>query len=241
MLWGMSFSQTCFLTEQQLNRLHRRFGHPTARRLLELLQRAEIDEEGDKEALEQLTKFCEHCQKHSKSPGRFKFKLPDKDLQFNHTIVVDVMYLDVSAERARPVLHVIDEATRYQAGRFLADMSAKTAWETLRQCWIDCYLGPPERIVHDAGLNFASEEFRANATSMSISTKMAPVEAHWSVGLIEKAHASLRRCFEVISADLAEDLPPKEALLSMSFKAVNDSTGPGGLIPTFLVYGAFPE
>jgi hypothetical protein len=63
-----------------------------------------------------------------KAPGRFKFTLKD-GYKFNCCIVVDVMYLD-----GKPVLYVVDEATAFQAAKFLRDMSAKSTWDTLRVC-----------------------------------------------------------------------------------------------------------
>jgi hypothetical protein len=65
---------------------------------------------------------------HEKSPGRFKFTLKD-DHEFNYSVVTDVFYLD-----GRPVLQVIDSTTAFRAARFLKDMSARTAWDTLRLC-----------------------------------------------------------------------------------------------------------
>jgi hypothetical protein len=177
-LWGRSFQQfitssltqnPCYLTSAELSRLHRRFGHPSIERLHALLERA--GQEVDKKSIERLTKFCSYCQKHGKSPGRFKFRLADDTLDFNHSIYVDIMYID-----SMPVLHVIDEATRFTAARFLKDISAKHTWETLRLCWIDMYLGPPDYIVHDAGKNFTSKEFRQNASSMAVTTKCVPVK-----------------------------------------------------------------
>ena len=37
----------------------------------------------DKKTLEHLTKYCHFCQKHGKSPGRFRFTLRD-DIEFNY-------------------------------------------------------------------------------------------------------------------------------------------------------------
>jgi len=47
----------CFLTETELRRLHRQFGHPLVSKLRNLLERA--SHEVDTEALEYLTKYCE--------------------------------------------------------------------------------------------------------------------------------------------------------------------------------------
>ena len=80
-LWGKSLQQfiiasfaenPCYLTSAELSRLHRRFGHPSVEKLHALLERSGHD--SDKEAITKLTKFCEFCQKHGKSPGRFKFR-----------------------------------------------------------------------------------------------------------------------------------------------------------------------
>ena len=70
-------------------------------------------------------------------------------------------------------------------------MSAKTAWEILRICWIDTYQGPPDYIIHDAGKNFSSTEFRQHTRLMAVQTKEMPVEAHNSIGKVERYHAPL--------------------------------------------------
>ncbi|KAE8553803.1 hypothetical protein EYB25_002341 [Talaromyces marneffei] len=95
------------------------------------------------------------------------------------------------------VLHIIDEATRFNAAHWLPNLLAKTTWDTLRTAWINTYLGPPDFIVTDAGKNFVSKEFSQFATSVGTT--------------------------------------------AMAVKAVNDTAGPDGLIPTLLVFGAYPR
>ena len=222
----------CYLTSTEIHRLHRRFGHPSAEKLYRVLERSGHNNV-NKKAIDHLTKYCSFCQKYGRSPGRFKFTLRE-DLDFNHSVYVDVMYINGS-----PVLHIIDEATRYQAARWLQNISAKHTWDILRACWIDTYIGPPEYITHDAGRNFISKEFQQYAMAMAISTKAVPVEAHWSVGLVERAHPALRRAYQIIT-DECKDIQ-KELALQMAVKAVNDTAGPDGLVPTLLVYGAYPR
>ena len=221
----------CFLTEIELRRLHRRFGHPSVRRLQQVLEPSGHDVE--LLALEHLTKYCEHCQKHSKSPGRFSFTLKD-DIDFNFNIIVDILYLD-----GKPVLHIVDKSTRFQAGRWLKDISAKHVWDQLRTCWIDTYLGPPDLVTTDAGKQFASREFKQFAANMGIVVKTVPVEAHHSIGLVERYHGPLRRVYTIITNEIPR-IDPKLAL-QMAFKALNDSTGPNGLVPTLLVFGVYPR
>jgi hypothetical protein len=101
----------CYLTDVELRRLYRRFRHPSVERLYRVLDRAGHDI--DKKSLEQLTKYCQFCQKYSKSPGRFRFTLRD-DIEFNYCVIVDIMYIS-----GQPLLYIIDKATRFQAGRWL--------------------------------------------------------------------------------------------------------------------------
>jgi hypothetical protein len=231
LIWGPTVAN--FLTEIELRQLHRRFGHPAANRLARLLERAGHD--SNRVILERINKLCTFCQRHGRSPGRFKFTLHD-DVSFNHTIIVDVMYIDGS-----PILHVADEATRFQAARWLNNMTAQTTWDTLRLCWIDVYVGPPDIIIHDAGTNFTATEFQQNATAMAIKTKCAPVEAAQTIGSVERYHAPLRRAFSVISEELKGTGANKTLILQMAVKSVNDTAGPDGLVPTLLVFGAYPR
>ena len=224
----------CYLTDVELRQLHRRFGHPSARRFIRVLERSGHD--ADKEAVEKLTQYCHDCQMHGKSPNRFKFVLRDNDAQFNHTIYVDVMYID-----SNPLLHVVDEGTRFQAARWLQNMTAQHAWDVLRLCWIDVYIGPPEVITHDAGTNFAAQEFQQYATSMAITTKEVPVEAHHSIGIVERYHAPLRRAYAIIAKELKGKGITKDMILQMAIKAINDTAGPDGIVPTLLVFGTYPR
>ena len=75
---------------------------------------------------------------------------------------------------------------------------------------------------------------------MTIEIKEVPVEAHNSVGKVERYHAPLRRAYEIIR-DEVRDRVNSDSILQMAVKAVNDTAGPNGLIPTLLVFGAYPR
>jgi hypothetical protein len=116
----------CYLTDVELRQLHRRFGHSSILKLYDLLERS--GHEVEKAVLEKLTKFCTFCQKYAKSPGRFKFILKD-DVNFNYSVIVDVMYIENHL-----ILHVVDEVIRFQAAKWLQNISAKHIWDMLRLC-----------------------------------------------------------------------------------------------------------
>ena len=119
----------------------------------------------EESTLEEITKFCHHCQLHGTAPRRFKFTLND-DHHFNYEMLVDVMYLN-----NKTVLHVVDSSTAFQGAKFLNAISAKETWQALRMLWINTYQGPPDILTHDAGTNFASVEFRTEAKIMGVTYK----------------------------------------------------------------------
>jgi hypothetical protein len=101
-----SFEQNpCYLTDVELKRLHRRFGHPSVERLVRILER--LGHDIDSKTLDHLIRYYHHCQKHGKSPGRFRFTLHN-NIDFNYSIVVDIMYID-----GAPLLYIVDEGTRF--------------------------------------------------------------------------------------------------------------------------------
>ncbi|POS82075.1 hypothetical protein EPUL_006366, partial [Erysiphe pulchra] len=162
------------------------------------------------------------------------FTLRDNTIDFNHSIYVDVMYID-----EHPLLHAVDEATRFQAARWLANLSSSNVWNALRICWIDSYLGPPEIINHDAGTNFTSSEFQQYNISLGIETKEIPVESANSMGIVERYHKPLRRAYSIIKEETKST--DKNLILQMAIKAINDTAGLDGIIPTLLVFGAYPR
>jgi hypothetical protein len=74
---------------------------------------------------------------------------------------------------------------------------------------------------------------------MGTKIKIVPVEAHNSVGIIERYHGPIRRAYLIITAEI--NGINKDTTLQMAFKAINNSARPDGIIPTLLVYGALPQ
>jgi len=77
------------------------------------------------------------------------------------------------------------------------------------------------------------------AKSVGTTVKIVPVEAHNSIGIIERYHGPIRRAYQIIIAEIPDIA--KEMALQMAFKAINDTAGPDGIVPTLLVYGAYPR
>ncbi len=98
--------------------------------------------------------FKYHCERPCRTPRCFKFALRINKL-FNHTAFVDVTHID-----GKPALHVLDEATPYQRGIRLPEMTVEATWRALNLCRIDVYIGRTDVIAHDAGKHFIAEHFQ---------------------------------------------------------------------------------
>jgi hypothetical protein len=146
-------------------------------------------------------------------------------------VIVDVMYIENSS-----IVHVIDEITRFQAAKWLQNISAKHIWNMLRLCWIDVYLDSSNHILHDADKNFASREFRLFVISMTIIIKAISIEAYWSIDIVERYHAELRRAYQMIFENLEIN---KKIMLQMIVKTINDTADFDELMLTLLIFEAY--
>lgn len=118
-------------------------------------------------------------------------------------------------------------------------MQAETLWRALRTCWIGVYLGPPDFIVHDAGKYFMVSAFQVSTDMLHIRTKSMPVDSANSMTIVKRYHSSFRRAYNIIQKELSS--MDGEECLQIANKAINDSVGRDGLVPSLLVFGALPQ
>jgi hypothetical protein len=71
--------------------------------------------------------------------------------------------------------------------------------------------------------------------------KEVPVEAYNSVGKIEQYYTPLRQAYKIIYNELRGTNTSTKVTLQIAVKAINDSTGPDGIILIFLVFSTYPR
>jgi hypothetical protein len=234
--WVGPVTESLF-TEQELVKLHCRFGHPGSQKLYDFLGRASPDDcdEITRDALEKIAQRCRSCESTRPAPRIFKARIPHDGALFNSEILVDLFVLD-----RRPVFSVVCRDTRFQSAMFLQDgTKAIDVWHALLRCWIYRFSGAPDSIRHDVGVQFMAQEFQTLAGEMGIRCQPIPVESPHSLGIGERYHGALRRIFERLR--VAHPEASSELLLDASVKAANDLMGPDGLVPTLLIFGVYPK
>lgn len=225
-----------FFSAAQLQKLHRQFVHPSANKLYNLLKKARPSDTTSEtlEALQELTRRCDACQRIQNAPVRFRVSLGSENLQFNEDVFMDIMYLE-----HKPVLHVVDAATRFSAARFLSDVSTTSVWAAFVECWASVYVGLPNRIRVDRGSCFG-DNFYTIAIGANIDVARSGIEAHSSLGIGERYHQPLRNTYRKAKLSMASHIPDS-SILAMCVKAMNDTLGPEGLVPSALVFGVYPS
>jgi hypothetical protein len=224
----------CFLIEIELRRLHRRFDHFSTQRLQAILDRS--DHEINSQAIEYFIKFCHHCQVHEKFSNRFSFTLKD-DLEFNFNVIVNIFYLEIKTDVNKSILHVMNEATRFQVDKWLKNITVRHVWNQLRICWIDIYFESFDLIISNANKQFIARKFKQYAFNMKIRVNIVSIETHHSIDMIETYHDSLRKMYAIIIAKISDI--DSNSTLQMTFKALNDSVEFNELISTLLVFEAY--
>jgi hypothetical protein len=213
-------------SRSELWQLHRAFYHPSATKLYQLIRKAK-PQETDKdtlELLEDISKSCNACQRISRKPVLFAVGgTEDEDIRFNRVILLDLMYLE-TPEGTKPVLHVMDRDTRFHAARFLLSISAPSVWEALVECWIHMFSGMPNTLLVDQGSQLRSDEFKGITQQAGISLRHTGIEAHSSLGLLERYHDAIRRTYDKVRLEDPHVRP--SMALSAAVKAANDCTGP---------------
>lgn len=233
-----SYIDTHFTTGE-LNRLHRHFFHPTSTKLFNLLRRtnpADADPETLK-ILNDITAKCDTCQRITSVPLRFKVSFGSDSARFNERIFMDIFYITIKKCKYS-ILHIIDEGTHFSAATKLKNMETSTVWNALIKCWTSIYTGLPNRIIVDQGSNFG-EPFIRLASLDGIQVERTGIEAHNGLSICERYHEPIRTT--VRKTLLNYPKADFELVLALAVKALNDTAGPDGLVPSALLFGEFPR
>jgi len=73
---------------------------------------------------------------------------------------------------------------------------------------------------------------------MAIKVKGVPIKAHNSIKKVEQYYAPLRHIYKIIFLELKDT--SEELTLQIAVKAINNSASLDRLVPTLLVFSAYP-
>ena len=223
-------------TRSELNKLHRHFWHPSSAKLYNLLKRTHPEEtnEDTRRTLEEIQKACKTCTIMSPQPHRFRVSFPKGPCVFNEELALDLMWLD-----KKPVLHVVDTNTHFSAAMFLPGKTTADIWNCFLSCWATVYIGHPDRFRVDQESVFTGKEFAQLTAREGIVLQLSGIQSHNAIGVGERYHAPLRRIYEKVKLEVPN--VNQHLALQIAVKAMNDTMGPEGLVPSLLVFGVLPR
>ena len=105
-------------------------------------------------------------------------------------------------------------------------------------CWSSIYTGLPDTMVVDEGSQFRKVVAEL-ATIHDVNVEKRGIESHNSLGIGERYHKPLRDTYLKLKID--HPTMQRQILLALSIKAMNDTLGPEGIVPSALAFGEFPS
>lgn len=138
----------------------------------------------------------------------------------------------------KPVLHSVGEATLFSAAQLVRDPFVKSIWATILACLAmiyttlrNCMLVDEGSYVRNALANigrFANGEDQSTGKEANLSVRLGE-------GYLQALPSTYRKTMKQ-----HPETEPRSTLV-VSVKAINDSSGPEGLVPSALLFGEFQE
>ncbi|XP_057302644.1 uncharacterized protein LOC130636814 [Hydractinia symbiolongicarpus] len=221
--------------EKKVVKLHKQFGHPTAKRLASLLVDAKLYDEDCKRILDQIEQDCETWKKFKRTQPRPVVSLP-LATDFNQCVVMD---LKEWVKSKIWLFYLIDTATRFTLATVIRSKLPSVIIDKTMQLWIGNGFGVPGRLLADNGGEFANEEYRDMCDNLNIEVLNTAACSPWQNGLCERNHAIVDDCLRKIL-----DENPKLSLevgLVWALNAKNSLHMNSGYSSCQLVFGRNPN
>ena len=216
-------------------KLHQQFGHPSVKRLRNLLADAGVKDKICFDIVENITDGCNICRKYKRTPSRPVVSLP-LARDFNEVVAMD---LKEWKKGEVYFLHLVDVATRFCRSAVIYDKKRKTIIDKVIEIWIGTGIGCPEKFLADNGGEFANEEFTDMCENLNIRVMHTAAQSPFSNGLCERNHAVIDDMVAKIMADQPEC--SIGTALAWAIHAKNSLQMVGGYSPYQLVFGRNPK
>jgi len=181
-----------------VQKVHRGMGHPSASTMVKTFENSNASE-----VVIWCARWyeCATCADRAPPPTAAK-STTIKATNFNQRVQMDVFYIQHSDERYKiAILHIVDVATRFAQARVVLAETGEDFVKALMRSWITPY-GPPQTLQYDEARPFCGAELTELLERHNIKSDVAPGEAHFRLGIIERRHMTLRTALENYLTDL---------------------------------------
>ena len=213
-------------------KLHKQFAHPPAHKLINLLNRANIENDELENIIRKISADCDTCLRYHRSPSKPVVAFPLAS-RFNETVAMDLKDIRPGFK----ILHMVDHATRYGQATVVSGKSAQETVRSIFDIWIRVF-GCPGKILMDNGGEFDNRELIDLCDKCNVRVLTTAAESPWSNGLVEKHNDILGQMILKLTAD--EPMDPKLAT-HWAVAAKNALSTVYGFSPNILVFGMNPN
>ena len=218
---------------EMATKLHRQFAHPNENKLLNLINSAGhpwSENQNLKDEIKKISQECQVCKRYKRPPPRPIVGLPTAS-KFQETVALDLKFYN-----GKPILHMIDHATRLSAASIIPNKNPETVIKHMFKHWISVY-GSAESFLSDNGGEFVNQQFLELCEQLGINVKTTAAESPWSNGLIERHNLILADMIDKVIADTNCSL---ELAVAWSINAKNSLQNVQGFSPYQLSIGTNP-
>jgi hypothetical protein len=117
----------------------------------------------------------------------------------------------------------------------MVNKSIADLWDTLQRIWILSLAGCPLNIRLDSASEHRSDEMPGLASGCGTELQFSPVEAHWSLGSVERVHSLIRNVYHKVRKQAP--YLALETKLAWSVFALNAAQQWDGTAASLLVFG----
>ena len=213
-------------------KLHRQFGHPPAKSLVDLLKKSDLSSKRKLlKMIEVVTNECSTCRKFKKPSPRPIVSMPLSS-KFNECVA-----MDLKVWGNKYFLVMIDIATRYCAAVVICNKNPDTIIRNVFIHWISIF-GAPKSFFSDNGGGVNNHAMRTLGEKFNITMKTTAAQSPWSNGVCERKNAVIGDSVRKI---VDEEKCCVEIALAWTISARNSLANNHGFSPNQLVFGENPN
>ena len=210
-------------------KLHRQFAHPSAKRLISLVENSKYHSKELNDEIREVSESCDICRRYKKCSPRPVVSLSMSN-HFNEAVAMDLSFI-----KGEPVLHLIDQLTRYSMSAVLCDNRAQSVIRATCKNWITTFGAPEVFLI--VNKEFGNEELTELGEAFNIKVMTTAAESPHVNGICVRYSKVLR---EMVTKILEEVSCSLDVAVTWANSARNSLQTVHGFSPAQLVFGFTP-
>ena len=188
-------SQDNSIVTRALRKLHIRWWHCSATRMITILAQAGLPE-NVLSKIKDVCDTCRICRSWTRPTSKAMSHLTQAS-GFNERVQLDLLFIDTYI-----IVHLCDEATRFSMAEVIKTKEPTDILSGIKKAWVRVF-GVPQLFISDSEGALGSEEASIWAERLGNSFKLLPKGSHATI--VERHHETLRQLIHRIASQLKRE------------------------------------